>query len=168
MLVAIIVGSVTLLALLLWIFNRLAWGGGLRSPSYEFFKPPPAAAAAERGAGLPIADRDSIELRCAQCAYVRPLPESSQLPVLLANIAAQTADPGEIQKPCPECGGVLKSWLRREITHFTAGGPVQFAVLRRGPRRLYDVGGQIYPTVQAIPEPQRSTVAEATNATEDQ
>ncbi|HYF65820.1 MAG TPA: hypothetical protein VD886_23525, partial [Herpetosiphonaceae bacterium] len=110
MLVAIILGSVALLALVLWIFNRLAWGGGLRSPSYEFFKPQPPAA--ERGAGLPTADRDSIELRCAQCAYARPLPASSQLPALLANVAAQVADPGEIQKPCPECGGTLKSWLR--------------------------------------------------------
>ena len=167
MLVTIVIGSVALLAIVLWIFNRLAWGGGLRPPSYELFRPHPDAAG-ERGAGLPVADRDSIELRCAQCAYVRPLPPSSTLPALLANAAAQSGGSGEIQKPCPECGGVLKSWLRREITHRTAAGPLEFAVLRRGQKRLYVVDAQIYPTVQAIPEPQRSAVAEATNATEDQ
>ena len=167
MLVTIIIGSVAMLAVILWIFNRLAWGGGLRAPSYELFRPQPAATG-ERGAGLPTADRDSIELRCAQCAYARALPASSQLPALLANVAAQSGGSGEIQKPCPECGGALKSWLRREITHHTGAGPLEFAVLRRGQKRMYLVDGQIYPTVRAIPEPQRSPVAEATNATEDQ
>jgi len=159
--------SIGLLVCGLWAFSRLAWGGGIRTPSYSLLKPHTETTTKQRGAGLPIPDRTSFELRCLGCAYVRPLPEIAQLPGLLVNIQSQIADPTEIQKPCPECGGRLQSWLHREITHRSGDHDWTFATMRRGQKMLYAVDGHVYASLSAIPAPGRALVAAATNATEE-
>ena len=167
MLGLIVIGSIVIIGVSLWVFSRLAWGGGMRNFSYDLLRPQPESSGAARGAGLPQADSESIELRCTQCGFAKKMPEIARVPAYLTNTAIQIADHTEIKSPCPECGQRLQSWLRRDIVHYDPAGEVRFATLRRGSRQMFVVENQVYPSLGAIPQPARATVAAATNATEE-
>ncbi len=167
MLGLIIIGSIVGIALILWVFSRLAWGGGMRSVSYDLLRPQPDVADAPRGAGLPQADIETIELRCIKCAFVKKMPEIARVPAYLTNTAIQVGAQTAIKAPCPECGERLKSWLRRDIVQYDATGEVRFATLRRGSSQMFVVDDIVYPSLADIPSSARATIAAATNATEE-
>lgn len=163
----IIIGSIVALGVVLWIFSRLAWGGGMRAPSYDLLKPHSAATGAVRGAGLPQPDIETIELRCKQCAFVKPMPEIARTPAILTNTAIQLGDAGAIKAPCPACGGQLQSWLRRDITQRGPHGELHFGTLRRGTQLWFIIDGVTYSSLAAVPNPAQATIAAATNSNEE-
>ncbi len=168
MLGLIIIGSIVGIGLTLWVFSRLAWGGGMRAASYDLLRPQPEDSGALRGAGLPQADIETIELRCMKCAFVKQMPEIARVPAYLTNTAIQIGDTTAIKAPCPACGERLQSWLRRDIVQHGPEGEVRFATLRRGQRQLFVLDEIVYPSLGAIPSPARATIAAATNATEEE
>jgi hypothetical protein len=167
MLGLVIIGSIVGIGLILWVFSRLAWGGGMQTASYDLLRPQVRAADGTRGAGLPQADIESIELRCTTCAFVKKMPEIARVPAYLSNTAIQLGDQAEIKAPCPECGERLKSWLRRDIVHHGPAGEVRFATLRRGTSQMFVFDGVTYPSLGAVPSPTRAIIAAATNSTEE-
>lgn len=156
-------GSIVGLVVILWIFSRLAWGGGMQQPSYQLLNP-----AKERPMPTHFAqpDQESIVVRCKQCHFSHALPDISKMPAFLASVAQASSDSGELKSMCPHCEGVLQSWIRQAIQHQGNQQTLDFAVLRRGQRRLYEVETTIYASLGEIPQPYRSLVAEALNEPE--
>lgn len=161
MFLVIVIGSVAALGMLLWVFSRLAWGGGMTKPSYELLRP-------TTGKLKPLAnfaepERETIEIHCANCSYHRDLPESAQVVASLAHTAATQGGINEGFAACPQCGGTLKSWLRREIVHQHGDQTITFATLRRGAKRRIELNDVLYEHVSDLPEPARELIAEALN-----
>ncbi|XSG74736.1 hypothetical protein ACP8Y2_21440 [Herpetosiphon llansteffanensis] len=156
-------GSILGLIIILWIFSRLAWGGGMQQPSYDLLNP-----TKERPISTQFAqpDQESIVVRCKQCNFSHALPEISKMPAFLASVAQASNESGELKSICPHCEGVLQSWIRQAILHQGSHQVLEFAVLRRGQRRLYEIETIIYSSLSEIPQPQRGLVAEALNEPE--
>ncbi len=157
------IGSIVGLVIILWIFSRLAWGGGMQEASYDLLNP-----TKERPISTQFAqpDQESIVVRCKQCSFSHTLPDISKMPAFLASVAHSSSESGELKSICPHCEGVLQSWIRQAIQHQGSQQTLGFAVLRRGQRRLYEVETIIYSSLIAIPQPFRGLVAEALNEPE--
>lgn len=162
MTLAIALGSIAALAVVLWIFNRVAWGGGIRSADFAAYAGEPPAGQAAPPRPLPGADPERIEIRCDRCAFAKALPEASRL---AAALGGQGAPP--LAQPCPECGGPLRVALNRQITHHGAGGPLVFSALRAAGGLAVEIDGTIYRSLSEIADPAlRRQVAEALNLSE--
>ncbi|HEY1011555.1 MAG TPA: hypothetical protein VGE07_02550 [Herpetosiphonaceae bacterium] len=164
---AIALGSIAALAAVLWIFSRVAWGGGMRGPDFAAYAGEQQALPDAQVRPLPGADPERTEFRCAQCSFAKAVPGLASLQATLAGLAEMP-----VNQPCPACGGALRLALSRQITHYGPGGAVSFTARRmggqggRGPE--IEIDGTIYRSLHEIADPAlRRQVAEALNLSED-
>ncbi len=156
----LIVGSVSALMIVLWIFNRVAWGGGVTLKPYDILHQAleaPAPAPDQRPL-VPLEDRESLVLRCAQCTFMRTLPPFAGLSAQMSALTLELAQQQVRQKPCPDCGDLLRLWVRRDVWRQATAGELAFSVFRHGATVEIEYNGRVYTALNDIPEPQQSQI----------